>query len=171
MVLRTEDFSHPETQKKNFGPGDAFDFSPFKIAILCSRWYKSIGEALVEGAQNTLQGAGIPQKNLYKFWAAGSFELPLLAQQCAELSHIHGLIVLGCVVQGLTPHFHYISATVSTALMNISLQSKKPLGFGLLTVHTQSQALERSQGKNNKGKEAAHAVLDSLRTLSNLRDN
>ena len=136
-----------------------------KIGIVVSSWNSEITEALYEGAQATLVAAGIRKRNIFLSRVPGSFELPLASKWMAERKGIDGVVALGCVIQGETPHFDYICQAVANGLMNVNLASGIPVAFGVLTTHTQKQAEERAGGKlGNKGEEAAATVLEMLMT-------
>lgn len=134
-----------------------------KIGIVVSSWNSEITEALFEGARNTLAAAGIRKRNMILSRVPGSFELPLAAKWMADQKGIDGVIALGCVIQGETPHFDYICQAVANGLMKVNLSSGKPVAFGVLTTLNKKQAEERAGGKwGNKGEEAAVTVLEML---------
>lgn len=131
-----------------------------KIGIVVSQWNAEITEALLEGAQAALMAAGVKKRNIQVMTVPGSFELPLAAQRLVRHKRIDGVIALGCVIKGETPHFDYICQAVSQGIMRVGLDSAKPVAFGVLTVLNKIQALDRAGGKlGNKGEEAALAVL------------
>lgn len=134
-----------------------------KIGIVVSSWNSEITEALYEGAKAALLAAGLRKRNLFLSRVPGSFELPLAAQWMAEQKSIDGVVALGCVIQGETPHFDYICQAVANGLMTVNLSSGKPVAFGVLTTLNKKQAEERAGGKlGNKGEEAALTVLEML---------
>lgn len=134
-----------------------------KIGIVVSSWNSEITEALFEGARNTLAAAGIRKRNMILSRVPGSFELPLAAKWMADQKGIDGVIALGCVIQGETPHFDYICQAVANGLMKVNLSSGIPVAFGVLTTLNKKQAEERAGGKwGNKGEEAAVTVLEML---------
>lgn len=134
-----------------------------RIAIISARWHREICQAMVAGAQRALTSAGITNPDLIE--VAGSFELPLAAKIAFD-SGIDSAVVLGVVVRGETPHFDYVCQGVAEGIMNLSLSTGKPIGFGVLTVDTVEQAIARSGvpgSKEDKGYDSAMAALDLLR--------
>lgn len=134
-----------------------------RIAIISARWHREICQAMVAGAQRALTSAGITNPDLIE--VAGSFELPLAAKIAFD-SGIDAAVVLGVVVRGETPHFDYVCQGVTEGIMNLSLNTGKPIGFGVLTVDTVEQAIARSGvpgSKEDKGYDSAMAALDLLR--------
>jgi 6,7-dimethyl-8-ribityllumazine synthase len=134
-----------------------------KIGVVVAEWNSDITEALFEGAYEALLSSGLRKKNIIRRTVPGSFELPLAAQWLANQKDIDGVICLGCVIQGDTPHFDYICQAVAQGIMQVGLSSGKPVAFGVLTTLNKKQALERAGGKlGNKGEEAAVTVLQML---------
>ena len=134
-----------------------------RIAIISARWHREICQAMVAGAQRALTSAGITNPDLIE--VAGSFELPLAAKIAFD-SGIDSAVVLGVVVRGETPHFDYVCQGLTEGIMNLSLSTGKPIGFGVLTVDTVEQAIARSGvpgSKEDKGYDSAMAALDLLR--------
>ncbi|MCC5944778.1 MAG: 6,7-dimethyl-8-ribityllumazine synthase [Bernardetiaceae bacterium] len=133
------------------------------FAIVLTRWHEDIIEQLYEGAKNLLLKAGAKSENIFRYLVPGSYELPLGAQYVMARIDIDAIICLGCVIQGETRHFEFISQAITQSLLNVSLEHDKPIGFGVLTTDTLGQAQERAGGVHgNKGEEAAAAVLDML---------
>jgi len=117
-------------------------------------------DRLIEGAKHALKDH--VQKVIR---VPGSFEIPIAAKRAAESKKYDGIVALGCVVRGETPHFEYISAAVSNGLQQVALTTGIPVGFGLLTVDTVQQAMDRSGESGNKGSEAAMAALEMVNVL------
>lgn len=133
------------------------------IGIVVARWNEEITEALLLGAIQALENAGIARRAIKVRHVPGSFELPLAAQQFANQRSVSGVICLGCLIKGDTPHFEYISEAVAHGLMQVGLKFSKPVLFGVLTTLTHQQALDRAGGKlGNKGEEAAASLLEML---------
>lgn len=136
------------------------------IAIVVSKWNSEITNALYEGALSTLLAAGVAQENILKFEVPGAFELPYGAQVVLGgtlTEELDGLICLGCVIQGETPHFDFICQACATGIMQVSLEFDVPVIFGVLTTLDQAQAQARAGGAlGNKGQEAAVAVLEMI---------
>jgi 6,7-dimethyl-8-ribityllumazine synthase len=133
-----------------------------KIFVVASSWHPKIMDGLVSGAMKELERAGAKDVTLQR--VPGAFELPLAAsyaiQQGAE-----AVIALGVVIQGETPHFDYVCESATNGLTSLQLESKTPIGFGLLTVDTEAQALARAGlegSKEDKGAEAVQAALHML---------
>ena len=131
-----------------------------KYALLVSRWNGFVVESLKAGALDTLQRHGIHQDNIALYYVPGAFELPLIAQKVAAMGEYDAIIALGAVIRGSTPHFEYVAGECTKGLAQVSLQSGIPIAFGVLTVDTIEQAVERSGTKaGNKGGEAAATAL------------
>lgn len=133
-----------------------------RIAIISARWHREICQSMVKGAMRALEKAGISAPELVE--VAGSFELPLAAKIALD-SGLDAAIVLGVVVRGETPHFDYVCQGVTDGIMQLTLESGKPIGFGVLTVETVEQAIARSGipgSKEDKGYDSAIAALDLL---------
>ena len=134
-----------------------------KFAIVVAEWNEDITEALFEGALQALLSLGAKKNNIIRKNVPGSFELPLAAQWMAEKKEIDGVICIGCVIQGDTPHFNFICQAVAYGVMKLNLKSNKPIIFGVLTTLDKKQALERAGGKlGNKGEEAAITLVKML---------
>jgi len=135
-----------------------------KIGIVVSDWNESITNALKEGALVFLLDAGIKEEQIFVCHVPGSFELPTAADiLLAADDSIDAVICLGCVIQGETRHFEFISLAVANGIMRVSLDYGKPVIFGVLTCDTLEQAQERAGGKHgNKGTEAAYSCLKML---------
>jgi 6,7-dimethyl-8-ribityllumazine synthase len=134
-----------------------------KFAIVVSQWNEEITEALYQSAVTCLLAHGVNKKNVLRYYVPGSFELSLGALRAAEKKDIHAVICLGCVIKGETPHFDYICQAVAYGLTEVSLKTRKPVIFGVLTTLSQQQAFDRAGGKyGNKGEEAALAAIQML---------
>jgi 6,7-dimethyl-8-ribityllumazine synthase len=134
-----------------------------RFAIVVSQWNEDITEALYQATVSTLTAHGVKQKNILRKNIPGSFELSLGALRMAEKKSINAVICLGCVIQGETPHFNYICQAVAYGLTEVSLKTRKPVIFGVLTTLNKQQALDRAGGKyGNKGEEAALTAIRML---------
>lgn len=138
-----------------------------QIAIIKSQFNPEICEGLLQGARATLE----MKAESKIFEAPGAFELPILAQELALTGKFDGIIAIGAVIQGDTAHFEHISTATAQGLMQVGLQTRVPVAFGVLTTYTEEQALLRSHpaSPDNKGREAASAVLQTIETLRGLR--
>lgn len=140
------------------------------VGIVTARWNEKVTEALREGALNKLHEFQIPSEAIYDHLVPGSFELPLGAQFLAENTRVSGIVAIGCLIQGETPHFDYIAQTVTQQLSQLNLHYHFPISFGVLTVNNQSQAEARAGGEaGNKGAEAAEAMLEMMEFRHSLR--
>ena len=149
-----------------------------KIAIVTSLFNSQITLSLLESCYQTLLERGVPKEQIDQFQVPGAFEIPVTSAKLARNEYHSCVIALGCLIRGDTPHFEYISQEVTRALMDLSLETEKPIIMGVLTVNTEQQALERcSLGKKreqisqikpqaaDKGVEFAEAALAMLETF------
>lgn len=138
-------------------------------AIAVSRFNSFIVDKLLEGAIDTLKRHGVPEKDITIIKVPGAFELPLLAKKIISSGSYDAVIALGAVIRGGTPHFEYIAGECVKGLGQVSLQSGVPIAFGVLTVDTIEQAIERAGTKaGNKGAEAALTAIEMLSVLRKL---
>lgn len=137
-----------------------------RIALLASRFNELVVTRLIAGARDALVRHGVQDHDLTLIRVPGAFELPLTADRIAASGRYVAIIALGCVIRGDTAHFDYVAGGASNGLMQVSLSHRLPMGFGLLTVDTLEQALDRAGGKaGNKGADAALAVIEQLNLL------
>lgn len=134
-----------------------------KVGLVVAKWNEEITGALLTGAIETLKLAGYKNTDLMIKMVPGSFELPLGAQRLARKKEVAGVICIGCLIKGDTPHFDYISQAVAHGIMDTALATSKPVIFGVLTTNTLQQAMDRAGGKlGNKGEEAAVSLMEML---------
>ena len=134
-------------------------------AIVVGRFNSFITDNLLKGALDTLQRHGVADDNISVIQVPGAFEMPLVAQRLASSQKYKAIIALGAVIRGGTPHFEYIASECSKGLAMISLQHDIPVAFGVLTVDTIEQAIERAGTKaGNKG---ADATLSAIEIIAN----
>ena len=132
-----------------------------KFALVVSRFNDFITEKLLSGALDALIRSGTADEDIEVVKVPGAFEIPLLAQKMAKTKRFDAVICLGAVIRGSTPHFDYISAEVSKGVAAVSMESEIPVIFGVLTVDTIEQAIERAGTKaGNKGWSAAIAAVE-----------
>lgn len=135
------------------------DASDLQVAIVVTSWHTNITDGLLAGAERALKAAGNSE---YEIWRVpGAFELPLGAQYAIDAG-ADVVIALGVVIQGDTPHFDYVCSAATDGLNRVQLDSGIPVGFGLLTVTTEQQALDRAGlpgSKEDKGAEAVEAAV------------
>ena len=140
-------------------PKIEIDATGLQVAIVVTSWHTDITDGLLAGAERALQKAG---NDTYEVWRVpGAFELPLAAKWAAE-EGADAIVALGVVIQGDTPHFDYVCAGATDGLMRVQLDSGIPVGFGLLTVDTEQQALDRAglpDSREDKGAEAVEAAV------------
>ena len=137
-----------------------------RLALVVSQFNPEVTLGLRDGALAYLgeNGIMIAPDNVYL--APGAFEIPLIAKRLAQ-SGFDGVICLGCVIKGDTAHFEYISEATAHGLMQVGLETGKPITFGILTTYTEEQAILRSRkDEHNKGREAAAACLEALNTIA-----
>lgn len=140
-----------------------------KFALLVSRWNSFVVEHLKDGALDTLRRQGVADKDIEIVYAPGAFEFPLAAQKMAETKKYDAIIALGAVIRGGTPHFEYVAGECTKGLAQVSLNTGIPVTFGVLTVDSIEQAIERSGTKaGNKGCEAAETALEMVSLIKNL---
>lgn len=144
--------------------------SDIKFAIVVSEWNTEVTHALLQGAVETLVDNGASEKGIAIVHVPGSFELPAAAEMLAAKNIYDAIICLGCVIQGETRHFDFISQAVANGVMHVGLKHAMPVIFGVLTTDTMEQALARSGGKHgNKGVEAAAAAISMATIKISLR--
>lgn len=134
-----------------------------RIAIVVSEWNHSITGNLLKGAYNTLVKFGVDSNDIIVEYVPGSFELTFGAKVMIEKGNFDSVIILGCVIQGETPHFTFVCDSVTEGTTQLNLNYNVPVIFGLLTTNTQEQAIARSGGMHgNKGDEAAITALKMI---------
>ena len=137
---------------------------PGEIVVVVSRYNAGITDNLLRGAMETLRAAGLADDQIRVARVPGAWELPLACRRAVDGDGVLGAIALGAVIKGETTHDEHINRAVSLALMEMSLESRKPVALGLLTCNTVEQAIHRSGGNvGNKGVETAAALLEMLR--------
>jgi 6,7-dimethyl-8-ribityllumazine synthase len=140
-----------------------------RFAIVVSRYNETITGKLLQGAVDTLTQAGIPDDDIDVAWVPGAWEIPLVAQRFAETGRYAAVLTLGAVIKGETTHDEHINRQVSLSLGEISLVSGVPILFGVLTVNTLEQAINRAGGNvGNKGVECAEAAVQMVRLLEKI---
>jgi 6,7-dimethyl-8-ribityllumazine synthase len=145
------------------------EFKDTRIAIVATRWNVGVVDALIAGAHRCLKDWGVPAAQIDEFRAPGAYELPLAASVLIERANYDGIIALGAVIRGDTPHFDFVAGECARGLREAAQDSGVPIGFGVLTVNTDQQAIERcGPGKSNKGYEAAASMLEMIRFIRGL---
>lgn len=147
----------------NGAPKMAIDAAGIKVAIVVTSWHKEVTYGLLSGARRALHAAGNSDYKVIR--VPGAFELPLGAQMAIK-NGAEVVIALGVVIQGDTPHFDYVCDAATSGLTRVQLDSSVPIGFGLLTVANEQQALDRAGlpgSKEDKGAEAVEAAITMKR--------
>lgn len=139
------------------------DWSSYKVAIVTAKWNSFITDEMMESANSALISKGILKENIFNYRCPGAFELPLACKWCLDDLGVDGVVALGAVIRGGTPHFDYVCDAVTRGITDLNLSSGKPVAFGVLTTDDVEQARDRaSTEKGNKGAEAALALCDML---------
>jgi len=145
------------------------DAKGLKFTIVAARFNDFIVERLLGGAIDYLVRHGCNSEDINIVRIPGAFEMPLVCQKIAKQKKCHGIIALGAVIRGATPHFEFVANEATKGIAHVSLEYGMPIGFGLLTTDNIEQAIERAGSKaGNKGAEAAAAVLETVRVLEQL---
>ena len=132
-----------------------------KVGIVAARFNEFIVSKLVSGALDGLKRHGVSEEDISIAWVPGAFEIPLVAKKMAESPKYDVVICLGAVIKGSTPHFDYVCAEASKGVATVSLNSEKPVAFGILTTNSIEEAIERAGTKaGNKGYDAAVTAIE-----------
>jgi len=140
-----------------------------RIALLVSRFNSFVVESLLAGALDTLKRHGADDRDLQIVRVPGAWEIPFVAQRLAASKRCDAIIALGAVIRGGTPHFEYVAGECTKGLSMVQMKYDIPVAFGVLTVDTIEQAIERAGTKaGNKGAEAALSTIEMISLLRNL---
>lgn len=144
-----------------------------RIAIVSTRWNDNIVERLVDGAVDVLTDCGVQEDDITLVKVPGAFELSLAIDRLADSGDFDGILALGAVIRGETPHFDYVAGECAKGLTAAALEYSLPVGFGVITADTAEQADARAQPDedNNKGAEAASAVVEMATLLRAIDEN
>ena len=146
-----------------------FDGAGKKIAIVAGRFNSYIVDSLIAGAEDVLVRHGVARKDITLVRVPGAFELPAAVKRVAGAGKHDGVIALGAVIRGATPHFDFVAGQCAAGLAQVALSSDVPLAFGVLTTNTIEQAIERAGTKaGNKGADAALTILEMVNLLTKL---
>lgn len=141
-----------------------------KIAIIISRFNSRITDLLKEGAMDCLQRHEVKDRDIDVYWVPGSFELPMLLSRVVNIKKYDGFLVLGALIRGDTPHFDLLASETTKGIARISMETDKPVGFGVVTSDTEEQALSRAGMKvGNKGWDAALSILEMINQYENIK--
>ena len=147
------------------------DFTSGKgnYALVVGRWNSFVVEHLVDGAIDTLRRHGVTEKQITVIRAPGAFEIPLVCRQVAAKGGFDAIVALGAVIRGGTPHFEHVAGECTKGISQVSLEYGIPVAFGVLTVDSIEQAVERSGTKaGNKGAEAALSAIEMVSLLGHI---
>ena len=137
-----------------------------RALVVASRFNEAVTHRLLEGAAEVLHDAGFSPDEVDLIWVPGAFELPLAVHHGLATERYAVAVAVGAVIRGETPHFEYICAEAARGLREAATRFSTPVGFGVLTCDTMTQALARAGGAaGNKGEEAAQAAVDTARAL------
>ena len=146
-----------------------FSVTAVNVAIIATRFNEFIVNSLVTGAIDALRRHGVAEQSISLVKVPGAYEIPLAAKRVAASQRYDGIIAVGAVIRGATPHFDYVAGECAKGLSAVAMQHDIPVGFGVLTVDTIEQAIERAGTKaGNKGAEAAVTVLEMISLLQRL---
>ena len=140
-----------------------------KFGIVISRFNSFINESLLSGAVDALMRHGADDNDIEVIYVPGAYEIPLAVQKAANAKKYDAIIAIGSVIRGGTPHFEYVAGECVKGLSQVMMQTGTPVAFGVLTVDTIEQAIERSGTKaGNKGVEAAMSAIEMVNLLKNM---
>ncbi|MDH7512547.1 MAG: 6,7-dimethyl-8-ribityllumazine synthase [Clostridiales bacterium] len=137
-----------------------------RIGIVVSRFNQFISDKLLTGALDALDKLGAAEADISVYKVPGSFEIPVVVKKLAKTGKVDGIICLGTLIRGDTPHFDFLSAEVTKGIAQIAIEEGIPCSFGILTVDTIEQGIERAGAKaGNKGWDAAFSVVETLNLI------
>ncbi len=136
------------------------------VVIIAGRFNALITKQLIDGAMDGLKRHGLEDANITLCWVPGAFEIPLIAQKFAQKADVDGVICLGAVIRGSTPHFDYVANEAAKGIGQVSLSTGKPVVFGVLTTDSIEQAIERAGTKaGNKGFDSAMTLIEMMNLI------
>ncbi|MFN3195857.1 MAG: 6,7-dimethyl-8-ribityllumazine synthase [Chlorobiota bacterium] len=142
-----------------------------RIAVITTTWNEIITEKLLAGSYQALSKKGIADENITTVVVDGAYEIPLACSALAKTGKYDGIVALGCVIRGETPHFDFVAGDCSRGVTDTMLETGVPIGFGLLTTDNSDQAFARAGGdKGNKGYEAAETTLNMISVLQQINE-
>jgi len=142
----------------------------YRFGIVAGRFNEFITESLLKGAEDILVRHGIPSDNIDCVWVPGAFEIPTAAKVMLETGRYDAIITLGAVIRGATPHFDIVAGECASGVSRLATEYGLPVIFGVLTVETIEQAIERAGTKaGNKGAEAAMTALEMINLLGEIQ--
>lgn len=145
--------------------------SGLRVGIVVTRWNEFVTDRLLTGALDCLRMLGGAEENVTIVRCPGAFEVPMVLREMAASGRYDALVALGAVIRGATPHFDYVAGEAAGGVARMAQESGVPCGFGILTVDTVEQAIERAGTKaGNKGWEAAQTAVEMVTLLRRLRE-
>jgi len=145
---------------------EQLDARGLRVGMAVSRYHDAVTDRLRDGAERVFTDAGGEPDDLVVVTTPGAFELTAVCQALAMRGDLDAVVALGCVIRGETSHDQYIAQAVANGLTQVTLETRLPVAFGLLTCHTRRQAIERAGGaEGNKGEEAMRAAIESVRVI------
>ena len=145
-----------------------FEGKGIKVAIVCGRFNEFITSKLLGGAKDSLLRHGVAEEDIDIAWVPGAFEMPVVVQKLVKKDY-DAVITLGAVIRGATPHFDYVRSEVSKGVAHASMESGKPVMFGVLTVNSIEEAIERAGTKaGNKGFDVATGAIEMVNLLRSI---
>lgn len=140
-----------------------------RIAIVVSRFNHHITDALLDDALSAIRQLDGSEDAVTVAYVPGAFEIPIVAKKLAQSKNVDGVVCLGAVIRGGTPHFDYVCQGVTDGVMRAMLETGVPMAFGVLTTDTLQQAAERAAGKEGaKGREAVLALIETIQVLKKI---
>ena len=156
----------PEGVREHTGQ---LDGEGLRVALVASRFHEGITSRLVRGALDALLHHGVRASDIEVSHVPGAFELPAACRKVIEKGEVEGVIAIGCIIRGETPHFDYVASAATRGLGDLAATARLPLAFGVLTTESVAQALARAgPGETNKGFECALSVLEMANLFSDL---
>ena len=141
-----------------------------RFAVVAARFNEPISKKLADGAASALEAGGVAGERVEVHWVPGSFELPQAARALARTGRYAGIVCVGVVIRGETPHFEYLAGAVAHGLSRVGLETGVPVSFGVITSLTEAQAWERAGGAvGHRGEEAARAALEMAAWMQGLK--
>ena len=147
-----------------------------RISIVAGKFNLEITERLINGAKSYLESQGVASDSINTYWVPGAFEIPFACSTIAKNTNVDGIITLGAVVRGGTPHFEFVAGECARGVREVSIDTGVPIAFGVLTTDTLEQALQRSDvsyidhdgSTGDKGSAAASAVFEMINLVRTL---
>lgn len=142
-----------------------------RAGIVAARWNSMVTDPMLKGALEVLQKKGIPEEQITVVRCPGSYEIPLSCKHLLDHLNLDGVVAIGAIIRGETPHFDYVCDAVNRGIAELNLTYGKPVAFGVLTTNTLDQAMERAGNEyGNKGAEAALAMCEMITLKRELED-